>query len=405
MEPVFNEWQIEDLQRVKVLLASHKLPKISWHTAMNNHASTRPKSHGGQLCESVTNCKTYNRAQTPGSASVVQCTLTLPNSFQAEDGIVVVAQGTGSDEPNASEDACHTAFAILLILNMSKVVLREKHWNIGLPALVHALNTLLHAEGQALPVHQRTARQNGVEGDAMGVAARDVAVAHLLRMCLRTHAGEVDPSRISHDLLRQEMVNQGLDMATQPRMFQRLDALLHPGQLKPWIEQHPDFQWKPQGAKGMRVTWAEPAPAALLDGPAQARAPASGSAGSANIEEMPPPPSRPPPGAEPAALLDGRAHARAPASGSAGSANIQEMPPLPSRTASNADAPASGSASVSQWPFRSGIYVQESPVIQEQNLSSASDSRWKKQWSSSEADVGRSWGGNTWSRSAWDYKK
>jgi hypothetical protein len=232
---------------------------------------------------------------------------------------------------------------------------------------VNAVNALLHAEGQALPVHQRTARQNGLEGDAMGFAARDVAVADLLRMCLRTHGGEFDPARISRDLLRPEMVNQGLDMATQPRMFQRLDALLHPGQLRPWIEQHPDFQWKPHGAKGMRVTWAEPAPAALLDGPAHARAPASGSAGSANIEEMPPPPSRP---------------------------------------ASNADAPASGSASVPLAASCSGIFLQESPVIQEQNLSTASESRWKKQSSdSSEADAGRSWGGNTWSRSAWDYNK
>ena len=176
MEPVFTEWQIEELERVKVLLAYHKLPKISWHTAVNNHASTRPKIHGGRLCESVRNCKTYNHAQTPGSASVVQCTLTLPNSFQAGDGIVLVAQGTGTDEQNASEDACHTAFAILLILNMSQVVLREAHWNIEVPALVNAVNALVHAEGQALPVHQRTARQNGMEGDAIGAAARDEAV-------------------------------------------------------------------------------------------------------------------------------------------------------------------------------------------------------------------------------------
>ncbi len=393
---------MEQLEPVKALVAYHKLPSIMWHTAVNNHASTRPKIHGGKLCESVRKCKTYDHVQTPGSASVVQCTLRLPNSFQQGDGIELVARGTGTDEKNASEDACHTAFATLLILNMSQVVLREAHWNIEVPALVNAVNALLHAEGQALPVHQRTARQNGLEGDAMGFAARDVAVADLLRMCLRTHGGQFDPARISHNLLRP----YGLDMATQPRMYQRLDALLHPGDLRPWIEQHPDFQWKPHGAKGMRVTWAEPAPAALLDGPAHARAPASGSAGSANIEEMPPPPSRPPPGAEPAALLDGPAHARAPASGSAGSANIEEMPPPPSRPASNADAPASGSASVPLAASCSGIFLQESPVIQEQNLSTASESRWKKQSrDSSEADAGRSWGGNTWSRSAWDYNK
>jgi hypothetical protein len=387
---MFNEWPMEQLEPVKALVAYHKLPSIMWHTAVNNHASTRPKIHGGKLCESVRKCKTYDHVQTPGSASVVQCTLRLPNSFQQADGIELVARGTGTDEKNASEDACHTAFAILLILNMSQVVLREAHWNIEVPALVNAVNALLHAEGQALPVHQRTARQNGLEGDAMGFAARDVAVADLLRMCLRSHGGQFDPARISRDLLRREMVNQGLDMATQPRMFQRLDALLHPGQLRPFIEQHPDFQWMPHGAKGMRVTWAEPAPAALLDGPAHARAPASGSAGSANIEEMPPPPSRP------------ASNADAPASGSA----VQSFYEKKRRQSSNADAPASGSASVTQWPMRSGIFLQESPVIQEQNLSTASESRWKKQSSdSSEADAGRSWGGNTWSRSAWDYNK
>jgi hypothetical protein len=125
------------------------------------------------------------------------------------------------------------------------------------------------------------------------------------------------------------------------------------------------------GAKGMRVTWAEPA--ALLDGPAHARAPASGSAGSANIEEMPPPPSRP------------ASNADAPGSGSA----VQSFYEKKRRQSSNADAPASGSASVTQG----------------QTSSSTSDSRWKKQSSSSEADAGRSWGGNAWSRSAWDYNK
>ena len=61
---------MEQLEPVKALVAHHKLPNITWHIAMNNHASTRPKCYGGKLCESVSKCKTYNRVQTPGSASV-----------------------------------------------------------------------------------------------------------------------------------------------------------------------------------------------------------------------------------------------------------------------------------------------------------------------------------------------
>ena len=183
---------MEQLEPVKALVAHHKLPNITWHIAMNNHASTRPKCYGGQLCESVSKCKTYNRVQTPGSASVVHCTLRLPNSFQPGDGIELVAQGTGTDDKDASEDACHTAFAMLLCGSPSQVVLRPAHWNIEVAALVNAVNALVHAEGQALPAHQRTARQNGMEGDAIGAAARDEAVADLLRSCLRSHGGRFD---------------------------------------------------------------------------------------------------------------------------------------------------------------------------------------------------------------------
>ena len=59
------------------LLAAQKVAHISWHTNLNNHASTRPKMHGGILCRAVTECKQYTVERTPGSGSVVhKCTLT-----------------------------------------------------------------------------------------------------------------------------------------------------------------------------------------------------------------------------------------------------------------------------------------------------------------------------------------
>ena len=41
---------------------------ISWHTTLNNHASTRPKAYGGKLVDSLTECKTFE--QSLGSAPV-----------------------------------------------------------------------------------------------------------------------------------------------------------------------------------------------------------------------------------------------------------------------------------------------------------------------------------------------
>ena len=41
---------------------------ISWHTTLNNHASTRPKAYGGKLVDSLTECKAFE--QSLGSAPV-----------------------------------------------------------------------------------------------------------------------------------------------------------------------------------------------------------------------------------------------------------------------------------------------------------------------------------------------
>ena len=52
--------------RVGLYLHEHRNHHISWHTILNNHASTRPGIHGGKIVDSVTRCKEY---KAPGSAS------------------------------------------------------------------------------------------------------------------------------------------------------------------------------------------------------------------------------------------------------------------------------------------------------------------------------------------------
>ena len=42
---------------------------ISWHTTLNNHASTRPKAYGGKLVDSVTACKAFEQSL-PGHHSL-----------------------------------------------------------------------------------------------------------------------------------------------------------------------------------------------------------------------------------------------------------------------------------------------------------------------------------------------
>ena len=80
---------------------------ISWHTTLNNHASTRPKASGGKLVDSLTECKAFE--QSPGSAPVSdsatwRCRLVLPNSFVRGDGRVLHATGEGGTGFTSKEE-------------------------------------------------------------------------------------------------------------------------------------------------------------------------------------------------------------------------------------------------------------------------------------------------------------
>ena len=142
-------------------IQQHNATGISWHTTLNNHASTRPKAYGGKLVDSVIACKAFE--QSPGSAPVSdsatwRCRLVLPNSFARGDGRVLHSTGEGGTMDEASENACRQAIAQLLLADPSQVLLRPKHWTIPLNALLEGLPQHLDApatQHQALPVHVR----------------------------------------------------------------------------------------------------------------------------------------------------------------------------------------------------------------------------------------------------------
>ena len=128
-------------QQMTDLIKSRKNHWISWHIAVNSHANTRPEVHGGHLCASVTQCKTFE--QTPGAASVWRCTLRLLNSFQPTDGLEVLTVGVGDSKDAASEEACLTAFATWLCRDPSQVILRPKHWRVPHADLMEEVNGIL----------------------------------------------------------------------------------------------------------------------------------------------------------------------------------------------------------------------------------------------------------------------
>ena len=91
----------------------------------------------------------------------------------------------------------------------------------------------LSTQHQALPVHVRT----------RWVSER---VTDIIKQCLNAHGGSFDPSQIRHK-------NLGL-LPSDVRMYSRLNKLLQPGQLREFVDGHPEFEWHQNGPRGMVVT-------------------------------------------------------------------------------------------------------------------------------------------------------
>ena len=247
---------------VEAYLQQHRLRHITWHTVLNNHASTRPKVHGGFIVPSITDCKTYSA---PGPASAVwECTLDVPHSFARGDGLRVQTNGQGASKDEASEVACLRAVAHLISARPSQFLLRPKHWAVSPEDLLAHLPGA-DAGHQALPVHiPARLRDAGDEATTPDADARMVA---LVRWCLDAHGGEFDPSSISSKLM-------GLTPGEE-RVYSTFNKLLMPGGMKAFIESHPEFSWRHKGVKGMIITWAHGRSHPI---PARVAAPGSASA-------------------------------------------------------------------------------------------------------------------------------
>ena len=245
---------------VEAYLQERKVHWISWHTVLNNHASTRPKQYGGPVVHSVRACKKFSE---PRSASGEwECWLDLPSSFAKGDRLSLQTSGTGGSKEAASEAACLRAVAHLIRANPSEFLLRPAHWHVSAADLLAEMPGA-DAGHRPLPVHI-PARQQAAGEEATAPDA-DARAAALVRECLRTHGGEFDPSRIGHYTLGRR--------PDEVRAYDEFNKLLRPGRLKAFIEGHAEFSCRPKRrGTGMVIAWADgqaaraapPIPAATL---------------------------------------------------------------------------------------------------------------------------------------------
>ena len=83
----------------------------------------------------------------------------------------------------------------------------------------------------------------GPEAATLTEAEVDDRVADLFRQCLTAHGGSLNPSKICGKALGQK--------PGEERVYSRLNKLLLPGGLRPFVERHPEFSWTSLEPKGM----------------------------------------------------------------------------------------------------------------------------------------------------------
>ena len=224
----------------------------SWHTTLNNHASTRPKKFGGPTVKSVTACKTFT--STDSASASWKCVLKLPNSFTKGDGIQLCVSSEAPTRNEADEHACRLAFTHLLMRRPSDVVLRPPHWDVSIVDLLENMPTSLPAH-QALPVHVNVKRarmvgESAVERFSDPPDVWEGRAVELLREILTYHGGSFNPACISQKVMGRE--------PEDGHVYEDLNRLLKPKELKSFVEQHPEFAWHSIGKKGVIITWKEP---------------------------------------------------------------------------------------------------------------------------------------------------
>ena len=131
----------------------------------------------------------------------------------------------------------------------------------------------LSTQHQALPVHVRTrVGEGGAEAASLSEDQVSERVTDIIKQCLNAHGGLFDFSQIKHK-------NQCLSPSDE-RMYSRLYKWLQPGQLREFVDGHPEFEWHQKETRGMVVTWADAAASA-------ASAPGSASAATPICDAMP----------------------------------------------------------------------------------------------------------------------
>ena len=241
----------EHILQIECLIENLKFKKFHWHTLLNNTTTTRPTSNGGATIQSLTELKVFSC----NAVNLTECVLTLPCAFAVDDkqGFKVTAEGKTIKE--ASYFACRRAFAILLSKNASAVVLRVVHWKETVEEIVASIVYIVEKDHQPLAVAVSRASRSSYTLPTIGEEhIREQEILQLLRDCLSSNRGSVDPTRFPR--LCYGKLGLLLDSLLESSGVYVMDMLGFLGKLRSFIEAHSELKVRDNSAsKGWSFEW------------------------------------------------------------------------------------------------------------------------------------------------------
>ena len=242
----------EHLAAMEAYISEMHVAHVSWYYVLNNHTSTRPKDSGGPLFHSLQEQMTEQRV-----AGQAVCTINMPCSFAAGDGLAFSASASAQTPKEAKSAACRRVLTMLLYWNADALVFRQSHWKCSAEELVEHLRQLSSGSpsrsagssnpGPAVRVRQPLSAhyvppEPGAENE------RTAQVIQLLQECLRVDGGSSEPSWFRPHKGR-------------VKPWRELEWMMEPNTLRTFIESRPEFTIVPgQGKRWSFEASQEPAP-------------------------------------------------------------------------------------------------------------------------------------------------
>ena len=156
-------------------------PQVEWRSILNNSTSQRPKDRGGSLFRALADL--FDERVLDHHRFI--CTLNMPCSFEADDGLQFQVTQHGRSASEARNATCKLAFAMLLRRKPDWIIVRAGHWNIYAEDFAERLQNFVEGVEPIRIERASGGRTSRYEAPSRALqGTRDEMIFQILKGCL-----------------------------------------------------------------------------------------------------------------------------------------------------------------------------------------------------------------------------